>query len=124
MVTNKRNIVAAGIGMCFLVASNDFVNLPFCTSEPSEHNFGNWRLENREATTLEMLELEEKAWRRTKAVYKEVLKCIATHKNDITQLILALSTIIRMIPQQRSLEVMRGQKLITVARTQQQRYGY
>ena len=58
MVTNKRNIVAAGIGMCFLVASNDFVNLRFCTSEPSEHNVDNWRLEKREATTLEMIELE------------------------------------------------------------------
>ena len=47
MVTNRSNIVTTTIGVCFLVASNDVVNPRFCTSEPSEHNLGNWRLEKR-----------------------------------------------------------------------------
>ena len=56
MVTNKRNIVTATIGMWFLVAKNDTVNTRFYTSKPNDHNFGNGGLENREATTIEMVE--------------------------------------------------------------------
>ena len=74
MITNKRNIVTATIGVFFLVSRNDVVNPHFCTSESSERNFGNQKLEKREATNLEMAELEEKAWWHTKAVYKEGFK--------------------------------------------------
>ena len=80
MITNKRNIVTVKIVMCFLVARNDALNPHFCTSKPSEHNFGNWILEKREATTHEMVELEEKAQRRNKAVYKEGFKIYCSEK--------------------------------------------
>ena len=71
---NKRNIVTTTIGMCFLVAKYYVVNLSFCTSKPSDHNFINSGLEKIEATIIEMDKLEEKARRHTKAVYREVLK--------------------------------------------------
>ena len=103
MITNKRNIVTATIGMWFLVARNDVVNPHFFTSEPSELNFGNCRLEKIEETTIEMMELEEKARRRNKAVYKESFKICCSEKKDITELLLALSTIISMLSQPRSL---------------------
>ena len=81
----------------------------------SENNVGNWILEKIEANTLEMVELEEKVQRSTKAVYKEVFKFYRFGKNGITQLLLSLSTILRMLPQPRSLKVTRRRKLITVA---------
>ena len=103
MNTNKINILTAKIGMWFIVTRDDVINPRFCTSKPGDNNFGNWILEKREVTTLEMVELEEKARRRNKAVYKESFKICCSEKKDITELLLALSTIISMLSQPRSL---------------------
>ena len=44
MITNKRNIVTATIGMCFLVERYESVSPHLTASEPDEHTFGGWRL--------------------------------------------------------------------------------
>ena len=60
VLTNKRNIVTATIGTCFLICREDVKHPRYVTTEPGEHNFGGWRTQKREATMLEMVELDGK----------------------------------------------------------------
>ena len=52
MLANRRNMVTEGIGMIFLIARNDIMNVRYCTTEPCEHWFPGLRVDKREFTVL------------------------------------------------------------------------
>ena len=79
-ITKKRNIVTETIGLIFLFARKDVMFPRYCTEEPCEHVFGGWRQEKREATIIELVQIEEKRRRKLEAIYKGDLKINRSRK--------------------------------------------
>ena len=58
MITNKFNTLIATIGMSFFVGGYDVVSPCLTKSETGDHKFRGWRSHKREATTLEMVDID------------------------------------------------------------------
>ena len=69
MLANKRNCVTETIGTSFLVVRNGVVRPRGVTTEGVEHTFALIRSDKKEATVLEMTEIEGKQRRKMDAVH-------------------------------------------------------
>jgi hypothetical protein len=68
-MTSKRNLVSETIGNLFLSLQKNIKKVHHCTSEPSEHTFGNMRMDNREFSIGDFCLLAEKEARRMKTMF-------------------------------------------------------
>jgi len=69
-VTTKRNLVAEAIAFAFLLLRSDVKKPRNLTSEPAEHEFGNYRTKDREFTiTLGICHLAENNERRSRMMF-------------------------------------------------------
>ncbi len=69
-MTSKRNIVSETIGNLFLILQKNIKKVRHCTSETSEHVFGNMRMGNREFSVGDFCLLAEKEVRRMKTMFE------------------------------------------------------
>jgi len=67
---SKRNLAHETIGNLFLILQRNVKKIRHCTSEPSEHTFGNCRLCNREFTVGDFCLISEKLKRRMAALFE------------------------------------------------------
>lgn len=58
ILVNKRNIAIELIGLIFLMCRNDVVVPRRVTEEPTENVFGSYRMQKRELSALEMINME------------------------------------------------------------------
>ena len=72
--TNLRNILTETLGFIFCAARSDVSAPRFLITEANEHIFGNWRMRTREATVLEVNQLEEANRNRTRAIFDNDLQ--------------------------------------------------
>ena len=68
-MTTKRNLVSEAIPFAFLLLRNDIENPRNATSEPAEHEFGNYRTKAREFTTLDFCHLVSSNERRSNMMF-------------------------------------------------------
>ena len=83
---NVRNTLTETIGMVFSMERNDIIAPSFLTTEPNKHNIAGWRMRKREATVLEVNQMEHTETNRTKSIFanwtsniKEATKWIRQH---------------------------------------------
>lgn len=63
-IKTKRNLVCEGVPLAFLPLWGDVVKPQNTTSDPAEHEFGNFRTKIRELTTLEFSHITKTTERR------------------------------------------------------------
>ena len=68
-MTSKGNVVSETIGNLFLSLKRNIKKVCHCTSEPSEHTFGNMRMDNGEFSIGDFCLLAEKEARRMKTMF-------------------------------------------------------
>ena len=68
-MTTKRNLVSEAIPFAFLLLRNDIEKPRNATSEPAEHEFGNYRTKAREFTTLDFCHLVSNNERRSNMMF-------------------------------------------------------
>jgi hypothetical protein len=68
-VVTKRNLVAEAIAFSFLLLRSDVKKPRNLTSEPAEHEFGNYRTKDREFSTLGVCHLAENNERRSRMMF-------------------------------------------------------
>ncbi len=79
---SKQNLVHETIGNLFLILQRNVKKIRHCTSEPSEHTFGNCRLCNREFTVGDFCLISEKLKRRMAALFEGDLSPSKTANKD------------------------------------------
>lgn len=81
MLPSKRNSATEAIGFMFLFPRNDVENPRYCTTEPTEHTFGGWRVQRSEATIEETIYMEQKRERKNNAIFAGDLATSRNPKN-------------------------------------------
>jgi len=76
---NARNMVTETLAMIFAVARDDVGGPRFLTTESNEHTFAGWRFSKREATVLEVNQIEERRSNRTNAIFESGLQVSRRH---------------------------------------------
>ena len=66
---NVRNTLTETTGMVFSMARNNTIAPRFLTTEPNEHKISGWRMRKREATVLEVNQMEHAAANRTRDIF-------------------------------------------------------
>ena len=60
--------------MVFSMTRNKIIAPIFIKTEPNEHNIGGWRKRKREATVIEVNQMEHAASNRTRAIFESGLQ--------------------------------------------------
>ena len=81
---NVCNTPTETIGIAFSVERNDIISPRFLTTEPNEHKIAVWRIRKREATVLEVNQMEHAATNRTRAIFSSGLKTSRRQKKYTT----------------------------------------
>ena len=99
---NVRNTLTETIGMVLSMASNDIIALRFLTTEPNEHNITGWIIRKREATVLEVNQMEHAATNRTISIFASGLQTSRSKQNRYTSTLESLLDDGRSLPQESS----------------------
>ena len=81
MLPSKRNSATKAIGFMFLFPQKDVENPRYCTTEPTEHTFGGWRVQRSEATIEETIYMEQKREHKNNAIFAGDLATSRNPKN-------------------------------------------
>ena len=78
---NVQNTVTETIGMVFSIPHKDIYAPRFLTTEPAEHQIAGWRMRKREATVLEVNQMEHMVTNRTRAIFESDLQISRRRQN-------------------------------------------
>ena len=81
---NVCNTPTETIGIAFSVERNDIISPRFLTTEPNEQNIVGCRMMKKEATVIEVNQMQHEATNRTRAIFASGLKTSRREKMDTT----------------------------------------